>query len=319
MLDGQQGCGSSSSSSSSSRRSRRRRQGTGLATVLFASSTAAAAASAATAVSYAAAHELASSGMGVSASMPLHRRQRRDRPPTAFVASAAATGMEPVRRWAAAGCRRLAGLTHQDGAAGIAAAVKTSFLRGGLRGGHAGGLNDGSSSRGLRMVASGFSGEFMPPDDSWKRSRRTQQQEEEEEEGTGSPLSSQRSDTSGRMESVQGDEEEDEIYTWTPKPNGQGSWDSRGTGTLLSSSSNEEVPVWRVDLKRGVYTGDVKIKQVCSGFGLACGNRAIESAGCTAIHLCAMAFARYLGGVAWREYPTRICSLVSRIERSCSF
>lgn len=206
--------------------------------------------------------------------MPLHGRHRRDRPPTAFVASSAAAGMEPVRRWAAAGCRRLAGrLTDQDAAAGIAAAVKTSFLRGGLRGGSARGENEGSSSngRGMRMVSSGFSGEFMPQDESWKRRRSQQQQPQLQEEGegqeggsTGSPLSS-KSDPKGRLESTQ--EDEDEIYTWTPKPNGQGSWDSRGKGTLLASN-NEEVPVWRVDLKRGVYTGDVKIKQVCLSFVL---------------------------------------------------
>ena len=52
-----------------------------------------------------------------------------------------------------------------------------------------------------------------------------------------------------------------EVVSWTPKTEGQGSWDRR------KAVAGSDAPVWRVDLKRGVYTADVKITQVGS---LAC-------------------------------------------------
>lgn len=235
------------------------RDGSGLAisVVLFASSTAAA-----TAV-VTAGPEIPPSSM-VSRSVALHDAHRPGSNRTAFVSSATAAGIEPVRRWAAAGCRRLAGATHQNAAAAAAAVTAgltrrtTSLLRGGLRGGSAEACGGGG---GLRMISGGFSGEFMPPDESWKR-RREPEKLPRQEEPPASPPSSQ-SGASGQLKSVaRGEEEEaeeEEVYSWTPKKNGQGSWESRNA--LLGAVG--EGPVWRVDLKRGVYTGDVKIKQVC--------------------------------------------------------
>lgn len=191
---------------------------------------------------------------------------------TAFVSSATAAGIEPVRRWAAAGYRRLAGATNQNAAAAAAAVTAgltrrtTGFLRGGLRGGSAGAASAGGC--GLRMISGGFSGEFMPPDESWKRRRAPEKQQQQENEASASPLSSQSNPKSVAREGKQEeDEEEEEVFSWTPKQNGgQGSWDSRNA-LVGGAADKDEGPVWRVDLKRGVYTGDVKIKQVC---GLVC-------------------------------------------------
>lgn len=249
-------------------RRNRRREGSGLAisVVLFASSTAAA-----TAV-VPAGPELPPSTMA-SRSALVHDASRPTRlNRTAFVSSAtAAAGIEPVRRWAAAGCRRLAGATHQNAAAAAAAVTAgltgrtTGFLRGGLRGGSAGAGGSSSGGGGLRMISGGFSGEFTPPDESWKRRRAEKQQQEEE---PASPLLSQ-SPTRGQLKSVARDgdgeeEEEEEVFAWTPKQNGQGSWDSRNALVGGRAADKDDGPVWRVDLKRGVYTGDVKIKQVLS-------------------------------------------------------
>lgn len=63
----------------------------------------------------------------------------------------------------------------------------------------------------------------------------------------------------GRSNAVRGT-----VTAWTPKQEGQGSWDKHGTRTAAAGVAvNSESTVWRVDLKRGMYTGDVKIKQVC--------------------------------------------------------
>ena len=276
------GAGRGRSSSSSSRRNRRR-EGSGLAAisvVLFASSSTAAGA----AVVPAAGPELPPSGMAgerVSLQGAHGRAAGTNTNHAAFVSSAKAAGLEPVRRWAAAECRRLAGATHH-GATAAAAAVTagvtrrtTSFLRGGLRSG--GGGNAGASSGGggqrLRMISGGFSGEFTPPDEPWKR-RRAQQQKQQQQGEEGDTAAPQ-SDAGGRFEHAAGDtgeeeeegegeeeeEEEEEVYSWTPNQNGgQGSWDTRRSAILGAA---EPGPVWQVDLKRGVYTGDVKIKQVC--------------------------------------------------------
>lgn len=61
-------------------------------------------------------------------------------------------------------------------------------------------------------------------------------------------------------EGEKGGEEEEEVYSWTPNESGQGSWDR--SNAILGAAEKGKGPVWRVDLKRGVYTGDVKIKQV---------------------------------------------------------
>lgn len=105
----------------------------------------------------------------------------------------------------------------------------------------------------------------MPPDEPWKRRRA---QENPQEGVPASQLPSQ-SNASGQFKSVArgGEEEEEEaeeeVFSRTPKQNGQGSWDSRSSSALVGGAEKDEGPVWRVDLKRGVYTGDVKIKQVC--------------------------------------------------------
>lgn len=66
----------------------------------------------------------------------------------------------------------------------------------------------------------------------------------------------------GRSNAVKGT-----ATAWTPKQEGQGSWDKHGTRTAAAGVAvNSESTVWRVDLKRGMYTGDVKIKQVCLPF-----------------------------------------------------
>lgn len=109
----------------------------------------------------------------------------------------------------------------------------------------------------------------MPPDESWKRGRRALP-EKQQQEASASPLSSQ-SNASGQFKpgardgQEQQEEEEEEVFSWTPKQNGgQGSWDSRNALVGGGAAEKDDGPVWRVDLKRGVYTGDVKIKQVCS-------------------------------------------------------
>eukprot|EP00752_Nemacystus_decipiens_P004025 g3686.t1 len=197
-------------------------------------------------------------------SAPLHQ-PRLNR---AAFASSAAAGIEPaVRRWAAAGCRRLAGATHQSAAAAAAAVTAgltrrtTGFLRGGLRGGSV--EASAASGGGLRMISGGISGEFMPPDEPWKRRRA--QEKRQGDAPAASPLSSQ-SHASGEFKSVArggegGEDEEEEVFSWKPKQNGQGSpWDSRNA-LVGGAAGKDDGPVWRVDLKRGVYTGDVKIKQ----------------------------------------------------------
>ncbi len=251
-------------------RRNRRRDGSGLAisVVLFASSTAASA--------------VVPVGLELPPSRIASRRVSLHRPPggtnrAAFASASSATaapGLEPVGRWAAAECRRLAGAaTHLDAAAAAAALTAgvtrrtTSFLRGGLRGsgGRSGsaGAGGGGNYR-LRMISGGFSGEFTPPDEPWKRRRAQQQQGEE---GVTAPQSDARfAHTAGDIEEEEGEgeveeEEEEEVYSWTPKESGQGSWDSR-SNAILGMAEQEQGPVWRVDLKRGVYTGDVKIKQV---------------------------------------------------------
>lgn len=45
--------------------------------------------------------------------------------------------------------------------------------------------------------------------------------------------------------------------TWTPRQEGQGSWDKR-----KAKAAVVETPVWHVDLSRGVCTGDIKVSQV---------------------------------------------------------
>ncbi|CAM9855815.1 unnamed protein product, partial [Ectocarpus sp. 12 AP-2014] len=261
---------SSSASRSVTRGSRRRRQGAGLATtVLFASSTAAASAAAATAAS--SSRDIPSSRMA-SRSASLHRHHRRG------VAFASPAGIaEPIGRWAAAGCRRLASDMTQHGAAAVTAGVRSRatrfLLRGGLRdrSGDADG-GDGSSTaaasrRGLRMIAGGFSGDFMPQDESWKRGRKAPRQEHNERTGDGgggggdgTPLASSQSDIGSPSDASAS--EEDEVYSWAPKQNGQGSSDGGGGAAAATLRRAEDTtPVWRVDLKRGVYTGDVKVKQ----------------------------------------------------------
>ncbi|CAN0152024.1 unnamed protein product, partial [Ectocarpus sp. 12 AP-2014] len=258
---------SSSASRSVTRGSRRRRQGAGLATtVLFASSTAAASAAAATAAS--SSRDIPSSRMA-SRSASLHRHHRRG---AAFASRAGIA--EPIGRWAAAGCRRLASDMTQHGAAAVTAGVRSRatrfLLRGGLR--HRSGDADGgdgsstaaASRRGLRMIASGFSGDFMPQDESWKRGRKAPRQEHNERTGDGggdgTPLASSQSDIGGPSDASAS--EEDEVYSWAPKQNGQGSWDGGGGAAAATLRRAEDTtPVWRVDLKRGVYTGDVKVKQ----------------------------------------------------------
>lgn len=53
------------------------------------------------------------------------------------------------------------------------------------------------------------------------------------------------------------------LVSWTPKREGQGSWDKN-----KAAAASLEAPVWQADLVRGVHTGVIKIKQVCS-FALA--------------------------------------------------
>lgn len=237
--------------------------------MLFASSTAAASA-AATAVS--SSQDTPSSRMA-SRSASLHRHHHRSE--AAFASSA---GMaEPVGRWAAAGCRRLASEMTQHGAAAVTAGVRSRatrfILRGGLRdrsggadcGGSSSSSSNAAANRGLRMIAGGFSGEIMPQDESWKRGRKAgRQQEHDESPGSvgGTPLASSQSDIGGQSDPAAS--EEDEVYSWAPKQNGQGSWDGGGgaAASALRGRDDAAAPVWRVDLKRGVYTGDVKVKQV---------------------------------------------------------
>lgn len=310
--------------SSSSSRSRRR-QGAGLATaaasvVLFASSTAAASAATATAAVGPAAPEFAPSRM-VSRRVSVRHEHREATCPTAFVSSAAA-GIEPVCRWAAAGYRRLARATHRNAPAGATTRTPTAtFLGGGLRGGSGGGneaaaattsaahSGSNSSSGGVRMMvagAAGFSGEFTPPDESWKRRK--------EQPGGGSlPSQQQQSDTKGQVEqaaTTNGDEEEEEVYSWSPRQNGQGSWDGGRKGTLKGAAAaaeegQEQTPVWRVDLKRGVYTGDVKIKQVCFGsFVRRCPFHDVDGNASSSAAQNSDGFAGKVGGGGVQSQPT---------------
>eukprot|EP00903_Cladosiphon_okamuranus_P006597 g6444.t1 len=262
------GSGSGGGVARGSSRRNRRREGPGLAisVVLIASSTAAATAVVPPGL------ELPPSTMAAkvaarSASLHDAHPHRTGLNRTAFVSSATAAGIEPVHRWAVAGCRRLAGATHRNAAAAAAAVTAgltrrtAGFLRGGLRGGSAGAAG-ASGGDGLRMISGGVSGEFMPPDESWKR-RRAPEKQQQQEEASASPLSSQSNPKFSAREGQQQqeDEEEEEVFSWTPKQNGgQGSWDSRNA-LVGGAADKDHGPIWRVNLKRGVYTGDVKIKQ----------------------------------------------------------
>ncbi|CAN0555335.1 unnamed protein product, partial [Ectocarpus sp. 12 AP-2014] len=124
----------------------------------------------------------------------------------------------------------------QHGAAAVTAGVRSRatrfLLRGGLRdrSGDADG-GDGISTaaagrRGLRMIAGGFSGDYMPQDESWKRGRKAARQEHDERTGDGgggggdgTPLASSQSDIGGPSDPAAS--EEDEVYSWAPKQNGK--------------------------------------------------------------------------------------------------
>ena len=98
-----------------------------------------------------------------------------------------------------------------------------------------------------------------PPPSSMMSDEEEEQVEYEKDEAIARPLGTATSEGAGSMRgrsSVAKD-----AVTWTPKQAGQGSWDKR---KAVDTASDQLVNplVWRVDLNRGVYTGDIKIKQV---------------------------------------------------------
>lgn len=150
-----------------------------------------------------------------------------------------------------------------------------------------------SSSNRVQMISAtgrgfdGFSGEFLPDPPGWNHDRagaawkqdsarrRTSIQGKgsmdsrpvqrstpsSNNNGNARPLDSMTPEVSsprGQSNAIKG-----AVTAWTPKQEGQGSWDKHGTRTAAAGVAvNSESTVWRVDLKRGMYTGDVKIKQV---------------------------------------------------------
>eukprot|EP00904_Undaria_pinnatifida_P010501 jgi/Undpi1/6581/HiC_scaffold_20.g09060.m1 len=212
------------------------------------------------------------------------RQQRRSRRGATLVTAAStafvSTGVDAPRRWAIGG-RPLSGgcgggggaggaIRRGEGAAqsdtwGQCVSGRASF-QGDLRGGGGGGGSSGglcrSPSRVLRMISAAgsqragsgggggmgggaghgsFSGDQMANAGGGAMVARG-------ESGVGVDGTGRGSGGVGRERSVAVGQD---AVSWTPKTEGQGSWDRLKAVAGL----------WRVDLKRGVYTADVKVKQ----------------------------------------------------------
>lgn len=151
-----------------------------------------------------------------------------------------------------------------------------------------------AAGRGDEGAFSAGAAEFLPPDEAWKRFRAQQesrigspsagpdhhasrqQQKQQQQQRPLSESRARRAQAGAGTEAASGGQQHggasssswsstgrsaavgSDVVSWTPKREGPGSWDR-----VKAVEAGLEPPVWRVDLRRGIYTGDVKIKQVC--------------------------------------------------------